>query len=399
MKFVKDLTKEEYQKFWKQTPNNHFMQSYEWGIAQAKTRSYESVYVGLKDDNNKLVAATLLLKKKTPFNMCYFYAPRGYTMDFSNNVVLAEFTKGFKNFLKEENAIYLKLDPPLFYHEIDIDGNAIKGGKNNYQIFNNFINLGYIHKGFNKLYERNQPRYTFRTYFNKYKDLDEIKKNMSSSFIKTLKRSYIYDMTIYESDNIDDFYELIKIVSSKDNFHEYSKDYYQTIFDELNKNDYIKVFNASINPSKIISKLKEELSKEKKENRKEKIEKDLEYFNKNNQDKDIVIGSLVCVYSKTGAWSLYIGNDDTALYTGAVNRLYYEFIADAYQNKYEYFDLFGVVGDPKTTYKNLAGIYEYKKKFGGEYIEFMGEFDLVNKKGWYYILPFLLRIYRGIKKK
>lgn len=398
MQFCKNLSKEEYQKFWEQTPNNHFMQSYEWGIAQAKTRGYENVYVGLKDDNNNLVAATLLLKKKTPFNMCYFYASRGYTMDFSNNAVLTEFTKGLKNFLKEENAIYLKLDPPLSYHEINIDGNTIEGGKNNYQIFNNFINLGYIHKGFNKLYEGNQPRYTFRTYFNKYKDLDEIKKNMSSSFIKTLKRSYNYDMVIYESDDITKFHELIKIISNKNNFQEYSENYYQTIFDELKKEGYIKVFNASINPSKIITKLQDDLKNETKENRKEKILKDIAYFKNINKEEDIVIASLICTYSKTGAWSLYIGNDDVALYTGAVNRVYYEFIADAYENKYEYFDLFGVVGDPKTTYKNLAGIYEYKKKFGGEYIEFIGEFDLVNKKVWYYILPFFLKIYRSIMK-
>ena len=28
---------------------------------------------------------------------------------------------------------------------------------------------------------------------------------------------------------------------------------------------------------------------------------------------------------------MYIGNDDVATYTGAVNRLYYEFIKDAYE--------------------------------------------------------------------
>lgn len=398
MQFVKNLSKKEYQKFWESTFNNHFMQSYEWGIAQSKTRGYENIYVGLKDSNGNLVAASLLLKKKTPFNMCYFYAPRGYTMDFSNKQVLEEYTKELKKFLQKENAIYLKLDPPLFYHEINIDATTKENGQNNYQIFNNFIHLGYIHKGFNKLYERNQPRYTFRTYFNKYKDLDEIKNNMSSSFLKTLKRSYNYEIMISESNEITNFYELIKIVSNKNNFHEYSKDYYQTIFDELKNEKYIKVFNASINPNKIITKLQDEIKKEKKDNRREKIEKDIEYFKKINNDKDIIIGSLICTYSKSGAWSLYIGNDDTALYTGAVNRLYYEFIADAFKNKYEYFDLFGVVGDPKTTYKNLAGIYEYKKKFGGDYIEFMGEFDLVNKKGWYYILPLLLKLYRSIKK-
>ena len=95
---------------------------------------------------------------------------------------------------------------------------------------------------------------------------------------------------------------------------------------------------------------------------------------------------------------MYIGNDDVATYTGAVNRLYYDFIKDAYDNHYEFADLFGVVGDPNTKYKNLAGIFEYKRKIGGDLIEFIGEFDLINKPVWYFILPLLLKIYRKHRK-
>lgn len=400
MHFVDNLTEEEYRTFWEHTSNNHFMQSYEWGKIQEINRGYKACYVGLKD-NDKLVAAALLLKKKTPFNMCYYYCPRGFTMDFHNNEILKNFTNGLKDYLKRENGIYLKLDPPLIYHEIDIDGNKIENGINNYEVFNNFIHLGYKHCGFNKLYEGNQPRYTFRTYFSKYKDLDEIVSKMSSSFTKGLKRSYNYDIEISESNNVNNFYSLLKIVSSKDKFKEYSYEYYQNIYDNLKNKGYIKIFEAKINIKHIITKLKTQLDNEKLENKKAKLEKDISYFKnlkiEDNKD-EIVIASLICTYSKTGAWSLYIGNDHTAEYINAVNRLYYKFIKDAYENKYEYFDLFGVVGDPKTTYKNLRGIYEYKRKFGGEYIEFIGEFDLINKPIWYTVLPFLLKFYRSIRK-
>lgn len=111
MKFIKDLSEKEYNDFFKRTPNNHFMQSYGWGQACLKNRGQIPCYVGLKNDKGKLVAAALLLKKKTPLNMCYFYSPRGFTMDFSDKEVLTEFTKQLKEYLKEENAIYLKLDP------------------------------------------------------------------------------------------------------------------------------------------------------------------------------------------------------------------------------------------------------------------------------------------------
>lgn len=400
MKFIKNLSEKEYQEFWENTPNNHFMQSYEWGQACKKNREQIPCYVGLKNDKDEIVAAALLLKKKTPLNMCYFYAPRGFTMNFEDNKVLTEFTNGLKNYLKEENAIYLKLDPPLMYQEVNTEGEKVENGKNNYVIFNNFLNLGYKHKGFNKLYEGNQPRYTFRTYYNKYNSFDEVEKTFSKSFSKPLKRSYNYDIEIYQSDEVKTFHELIKLISDKDGFNEYSFDYYNNVFEELNKKGYIKVYNVTINPSKLIEKFTKELETEKKEERKAKIQKDIEYFtelSKNHKD-EYTCASLICTYSATGAWSLYIGNDEVATYTGTVNRLYYEFMKDAYDNGYEYADLFGVVGDPKTKYKNLAGIFEYKRKIGGDLIEFIGEFDLVNKPFWYNVLPTLLKIYRKLKK-
>jgi peptidoglycan pentaglycine glycine transferase (the first glycine) len=400
MKFVKNLTEKEYQSFWEKTENNHFMQSYEWGQACKKNRGQIPYYIGLKNDKNKLVAAALLLKKKTPLNMCYFYAPRGFTMDFSNKEILTEFTKHLKEFLKEENAIYLKLDPPLMYQEVDTDANKIENGKNNYEIFNNFINLGYKHKGFNKLYEGNQPRYTFRTFFNKYTSFEDIEKTFSKSFSRPVKRSYNYDLEVYQSNEVKTFHELIKLISSKDGFNEYSYDYYNNVFEELNKKGYVKIFNVKINPSKLIDKFTDELEKEKKDDRKVKIQKDIDYFKEvaKNHNEEYTCASLICTYSKTGSWSLYIGNDEVATYTGTVNRLYYEFIKDAYDNNYEYADLFGTVGDPNTKYKNLAGIFEYKRKIGGDLIEFIGEFDLINKPFWYKVLPILLKIYRKIKK-
>lgn len=400
MKFIKNLKEKEYQKFWEQTPNNHFMQSYEWGQACKKNRNQIPYYVGLKDDSNNLVAAALLLKKKTPLNMCYFYCPRGFTIDFTDKNILTEFTKHLKEFLKEENAIYLKLDPPLMYQEIDIEGNKVENGQNNYKVYNNFLNLGYKHKGFNKLYEGNQPRYTFRTYFKQYSNFEEVEKTFSKSFFRPVKRSYNYDLEIYQSNEVKTFHELIKLISEKDGFNEYSYEYYKNVYEELSKKGYIKVYNVKINPSKLIEKFTDELNKEKKEERKVKIQKDIDYFKdvaKSHQG-EYTCASLICTYSKTGAWSLYIGNDEVASYTGTVNRLYYEFIKDSYNDGYEYADLFGVVGDPHTKYKNLAGIYEYKRKIGGDYIEFIGEFDLINKPIWYNILPILLKIYRSIKK-
>jgi lipid II:glycine glycyltransferase (peptidoglycan interpeptide bridge formation enzyme) len=284
------------------------------------------------------------------------------------------------------------------YQEIDEEAKPVKDGLNNYNTFKDFIELGYDHQGFYKLYEGNQPRYTFRTYFNKYKDFSEVEKTFSKSFSKPLKRSYDYDLEIYEADEVKTFYDLIQLVSQRDGFKAYSYEYYNTVFNELKKDNLVKVFNAKINPSKLIKKFKEQIKNDHNEDRKKRTLKDIEFLSSLPNQKEYTCASLICTYTNSGAWSLYIGNDEAATYTGTVNRLYYEFIKDAYENKFEYADLFGVVGDPHTKFKNLAGIYEYKRKMGGDYIEFIGEFDLINKPFWYKVLPILLKIYRKIKK-
>ena len=115
------------------------------------------------------------------------------------------------------------------------------------------------------------------------------------------------------------------------------------------------------------------------------------------KENKLMICSLICVYINKKCWSLYIGSNELANKFYAVSRTYYESIFDAKENGYEIYDLFGTVGDPHTKYKNLANLHEYKRKFGGKYVEFIGEFDLVNNKFLYLLLPLLLKAYRKIK--
>lgn len=399
MKFDSNLNKEEYIKFWKNNKNQHFLNSYQWGEISKRNRFVIPYYVGLKDDNNNILCETLILVKKTPLNMSYMYAPRGFVIDYDNKELVKIFTLKLKEFMKSLNAIYLRFDPAIMYQEIDEEANPITNGKNNYELFNYLISLGYKHTGFFKLYNGNQPRYTFRTFNKDYYNFESIEKNISKTFMRSIKRSYNYDLVIEEDNNVDSFYELVLKVSNKDGFKAYSKEFYEDVFNTFKKDNYIKNFIAKINVDKVIKKFEEQIKTEKNQDRINKLNKDIEFLKENKtSDKEVTIASLICIYSENGAWSLYIGNDNIAEYTGTVNRLYYEFLKDSYLSNKEYSDLFGTVGDVKTKYKNLAGIYEYKRKMGGTYIEWMGEFDLINKPFWYKILPLLLNIYRKIKK-
>ena len=398
MKFDDNISKTEYIKFWENNPNQHFLNSYWWGIVSKNNKAVEPKYVGLRDNKDNILCETLILLKKTPLNMCYLYAPRGYLIDWNNKDLVKTFTDEIKKYMKKINAIYLRIDPAIMYQEIDLEANPIKDGKNNYELYNFLLSLGYNHKGFYKLYNGNQPRYTFRTLNKNYNSFEEIEKNISKSTLRDIKRSYKYNLKIEISNNINDFYELHKRVANKDNFNVNTKQYFEDIFNQFKENNYVKNYVCKINLKEVITSLEEELKIETNQERINKINKDINFFkSKYTTDQDIVIGSMLCLYSKIGAWALYIGTDEIAEYINLINRYCYEFFKDSYNEGKEFSDLFGTVGDPHTKEKNLAGIYEYKRKLGGTYLEWMGDFDLVNKKIWYKILPILLNIYRKIK--
>ena len=48
-------------------------------------------------------------------------------------------------------------------------------------------------------------------------------------------------------------------------------------------------------------------------------------------------------------------------------------------------------------YKNLAKLHDFKRKFGDQYIEFIGEFDLVNKKVLSHT-TYIMGVYRKVRK-
>lgn len=413
MVFVDNLSKDEYIDFFNRFPYSHFLQSYAWGEAIKETRGKIPCYVGLKNDKGDIVAAALLLKKTMPFGLCYYYCSRGYLIDFKDKELVKIFTEEMKKYLKRTNGIYVKINPEIMYQEIDKDGNRIEKGKNNIDIYNNLLSLGYKHKGFVKLYENNEPRYTFRRYFEQYHNMDEIKESIFKTFMQTVHRSYSYNLRINFDSDVEHFFELNKANAAKDGFIQYSDDFYKALYKYGKKYGNVLVFDVYVNGQRLYKDTKDALDKINDDFQKglitkkqkpdaldkvKRLEKELEMFEPYKNEGDMVICSLINGIANDMMWTMYIGNNKLGEDLFAVNRIYYETIQYCFEHHYRFLDLYGTVGDPNTTFKNLGGLHAYKKKYGDTYIEFIGEFDLVNKPIWYAILPGLLKIYRSLKK-
>lgn len=409
MKFITKIPKNKYVDFYNNSKNSTILQSYEWGQFCIEGKNQTPYYVGMEDNNGNLKCSSLLLKKKLPFGLCYFYAPRGFNIDFNDYDLLNTFTKELKIFMKKERAIYLIIDPEISYQELDNDAKIIENGHNNYEIHKTLIKLGYNHTGFNKLYENNQPRYTFVI------DLDsDYESKMNKSFLKNIEKSKKFNLKFYVGDESDlkHFNDLYNKTSLRDDFSSYGSKYYEKFYKTFKENKMAEIFLCKLSPKDVLDTLEnelkevnEEIKKVKNDNklnpllkRQEKLLKDIEFYNSKKKEKEVVVSAHIMGFYQDHAVALYAGNDKEYQSTYANNYVYYEKIKWAKENGYKTLDLFGVTGDPHTEYKNLAGIYEFKKQLGGKLIEYIGEYHLINNKIIYYGLKIFLPIYHKIRK-
>ncbi|MCE4956983.1 aminoacyltransferase [Macrococcoides caseolyticum] len=141
-----NLTRDEFNQFVDQQPYSHFTQmgvNYDLKIAEGT----ETHLVGVKDENNNVIAAGLFTAVPVMKIYKYFYANRGPVMDFSNTALVTYFFNAFKKYLKRYNALHLRIDPYIPYQKLNHDGEVIERYPTE-TIFNTLNQLGFKHQGF-----------------------------------------------------------------------------------------------------------------------------------------------------------------------------------------------------------------------------------------------------------
>ena len=416
MKFIENIDINEYEEFVENNEfKSHFLQSSLWGEFCQVSKDLIPHYVGIKE-NDKLICATLLLEKKLVLGYSYFYAPRGYVIDFNNNELVTQFTKYLKKYVNKNKGIFLKIDPDVIIKKHNED--EIIESNNN--VYNILTKLGYKHLGFTKRFETSQPRYTFRIDFNK--PFEEIENNFSKTTKQRIKKANDLEVSVRLDNNINEFYNLMAITENRKDFITHDKKYYEDLYNIFSKKNKCNIFLGSIDIDKIINKnndiLKQldieineinsldDLSKSMKtklnelEKRKEKLINDnIKYEEeKSKYGNNIVLSAHFIVEYGNKAWVLYAGNHDILSYTYANYKTYYEHIKYYYDKGIKIYDQFGTVGELEEN-DPLLGLHEFKKKFGGDYVEFIGEFDLIINKTMYLLFKKLVPFYRNMKFK
>lgn len=401
---------------------SHFLQSYAWGEFSKVEKKQTPYYLGLVDEDKNILGATLLLQKHLPFGFSYFYAPRGFVIDFTDEQLLTEFSNKVISFIKAKQGIFLKIDPDLIWHEENFKGEEVGINYDCKKIFNYLKKIGFKHQGFTKNFETMQPRYTFRI------DLRHSMEDIESRFSKTVKQrikkgnALGTKVRIGTIDDIEEFSKLMDMTEDRKDFVSHDMKYYKTLYEIYNKYGTMNLFLGSINTSQVI----EEYSNEKKDlqekllvldekenlstaNQKKKkeiemrIEKLDDYIKEYSlaQEKygeEIVLNAHVIIEYGDKAWTLYAGNHNVLSSSQSNYKMYYEHIKYCHDKGIKYYDHFGTIGDLDPNNPRY-GLHIFKKSFGGNYIEFIGEFDYIARPFLYFCFTKLVPIYRNMIRK
>ena len=412
------LKEEKYEAFLKDQPKSHFLQSYAWGELSKVKKNLTPYYLGLIDEKKNIVATALLLQKHLPLNYCYFYCPRGYVIDYENEELLTEMTKQIIKFAKSKKAIFVKIDPDLIYKDYNYLDEEQPLPYDTNKIFETLKKLGYKHQGFTKNFETMQPRYTFRIDLNQ--SLEEIESHFSKTTKQRIAKAKKLDtyVEIGSEKDLKEFYHLMTLTETRKDFVSYNEDYYNTLYDILNggENSKATLFLGKVDIDRTIKKIKENLKQvnnqisilpidnlsksaknklneltKQKDNYNQEIKKYEEY--KKEYGNNLTLSAHMIVEYADKAWVLYAGNHNILTETYVNYYTYKEHIKYCKEKSLKVYDQFGTIGDLSKDNPRF-GLHEFKKKFGGDYIEFLGEFDYVTNKLMYFIFTKLVPFYR-----
>lgn len=414
------LSEEIYENYLQKQPKSHFLQSYSWGQLSKIKKGLTPYYLGLVDEEKNILATALLLQKHLPMNYCYFYCPRGFVINYEDEALLKEMTREIIKFAKSKKAIFVKIDPDLIYKNYNYLDEEQPLPYNTNKIFENLKKLGYKHLGFTKNFETMQPRYTFRIDLNQ--SLEEIKDHFSKTTKQRIAKAKKLDtyVEIGTEKDLKEFYHLMTLTETRKDFVSYNEDYYNTLYDILNgnKNGKATLFLGKVDIDRTLNKLNENLkninnqisilpidnlSKSAKNKlneltkQKENCHKEIKTFEnyKKEYGNNLTLSAHMIVEYADKAWVLYAGNHNILTETYVNYYTYEEHIKYCKEKGLKVYDQFGTIGDLSKSNPRF-GLHEFKKKFGGNYIEFLGEFDYVTNKPMYFIFTKLVPVYRRI---
>lgn len=343
-----------FDKFVAWAPKGHILQSFEWGELKGKGE-WQPLRLVVENQEGKMEAAISILKRTIPvLGKAIFYAPRGPVGDVHNEELMDFLFREVKGLARKHGAIFLKIDP-----DISVEDEKFK----NYLHKRKFISQ-VTGKGFEGI----QPRFVFRLDITD--EEEEIFKRFHSKTRYNIRLSGRKGVEIKEDcgkDELPKFYKILQETTERDKFLVRPYQYFVDMWDSLFPEGYLKLFMA--------------------------------YY-----EGQPIAGTLAFLFGDK-AWYIYGASSNSHRNVMPNYLLQWTMIKWAKANNCGLYDFRGVPGDLDED-NPLYGLYRFKKGFEGDYVEFVGEYDLVFSTFYYKLWNTLEPLYQknirrliGIKKK
>lgn len=319
LELVTKNTLPEYERFIASHPKGHFMQSRLWS-RQKPDWIWEGIIA--RDDGGEICGAMSVLIRKAPYlPYSLMYAGRGPVCDLHDAETLKKLTEGARELSKKYRAYCLKLDPDVCINDTEF--------------IEIMRNLGYRHVDTGKNFSGIQPRFVFRLN-TEGKTGDEIFNAFHSKTrynIRLAERKGIR-VEIKGEEAIDDFYNLMLETGVRDGFLIRPREYFSRMLESLG--EHVRLYMA--------------------------------YFG------DTAVAGTVAIQYGDKVWYLYGASSNNYRNLMPNYLLQWRMIEWAIENNCRIYDFRGISGDLSEN-NPLFGLYRFKKGFGGELVEFAGEFE------------------------
>lgn len=334
--------KKEYKEFLEGNSRCNFQQSLEW----AKVKSFwKNEVVVAENKDGKIIGSLSILIRKIPMFGNLMYSSRGPICDTHDEEALSQLTDGAKQLAKQYKAMVLKIEPDI---------------KSEDKEFRNIVEkLGYKIKDDAKNFrEEIQPRYVFRLNI-KDKTEDEVFNNFHSKTRYNIRLATKKGVTVKEGtkEDLKDFHRIMVETGARDGFIIRPLEYFEKMYDELAPK-HMKVLMA--------------------------------YY-----EGKPISGVIPIIYGNK-TWYLYGASSNEYRNVMPNYLLQWEMIKMAIANKQEVFDFRGVSGVVDENHPQY-GLYRFKKGFGAEFTEFIGELYIPFKPIKYKIYKFSEKTFRNIR--
>lgn len=405
------LNPTQFDEYAKKHKYRNYFQSSQYANTIAK-QDFKVHYLGILDEFNKLIGATLIIYKDMFMNKKIAYAPRGILFDYTNAQMVNELAKKLISVLGKQNFLILRMDPYIPATVRNKKGKIININNDVNTIMLNLKNAGFKYKGQNKFFENEKNRFEALVLLNN--DIRTIYKSFSKRIRHKINRASKAGITIHKDidKNIDELYSFIKNKTSM------PKEYYINIVNNFNEN--CNIYYAILNSDAFVISAKERYENEIEKNNKlaEKIQnikyksipkKLLNYKMESDKLINIYKNDLITATNilKEYPKGLIIGGAMTIDFDNASY-----LIVDGYNTKYKnlncnylikwyiinesktkelkYFNMNAIVGEfqKKNPYSNLN---DTKLEYNAIPTEYIGEFDLI-------LNNFSYNIYKGLNK-